>query len=59
VPNVAGAIAGGDNFEHIRDPENHGHPIYWGKEWNEEVDFGCDRLRAIAQEQAALIAHAS
>ena len=59
-------IAEGEIFAYVRDPENfrkvhvepYGHSIYWGEEGNEEVDFGCDRLREIAQEQAALIAHA-
>jgi hypothetical protein len=59
-------IADGQIFEYVRDPENFrrvrveqfGHSIYWGEEGNEEVDFGCDRLREIAQEQAALVAHA-
>ena len=37
----------------------YGHSIYWGEEDNEEVDFGCDRLREIAEEQAALLARAS
>jgi hypothetical protein len=30
----------------------YGHSIYWGEEDNEEVDFGCDRLREMAEEQA-------
>jgi hypothetical protein len=66
IVDLRGIIADGEIFEHVRDPENfrkvqverHGHSIYWGEEENEEVDFGCDRLREIAQEQAALIAHA-
>jgi Protein of unknown function (DUF2442) len=67
IVDLRGVIAEGEIFEHVRDPENfrkvrverHGHSIYWGEEGNEDVDFGCDRLREIAQEQAALIAHAS
>jgi hypothetical protein len=59
-------IAVGELFEHIRNPENfrkvrvepYGHSIYWGEDGNEEVDFGCDRLREMAEEQAALLARA-
>jgi hypothetical protein len=66
IVDLRGIIADGEIFEHIRDPksfrkvyvERYGHSIYWGEEGNEDVDFGCDRLREIAQEQAALIAHA-
>jgi hypothetical protein len=67
IVDLRSIIAEGEIFEHIRNSESfkrvrvesHGHSIYWGEEGNEEVDFGCDRLREIAQEQAALIAHAS
>ncbi len=67
IVDLRGIIADGEIFEHIRNPENfrnvrvenHGHSIYWGEEGNEEVDFGCDRLREIAEEQAALLARAS
>ena len=60
------AIAEGELFEHIRNSdnfrrvrvENHGHSIYWGKEGDEEVDFGCDRLREMAEQQARLLASA-
>ena len=66
IVDLRSIIAEGEIFEYVRDPENfrkvhverYGHSIYWGEEGNEEVDFGCDRLREIAQEQAALIAHA-
>jgi hypothetical protein len=67
IVDLRGTIAEGQIYEHIRDPENfkkvqvegYGHSIYWGKEGEEEVDFGCDRLREIAEEQAALLARAS
>ena len=67
VVDLRGVIVDGEIFEHIRDPENfkkvrvegYGHSIYWGEEGNEEVDFGCDRLREMAEEQAALLARAS
>jgi len=67
IVDLRSIIAEGEIFEYVRNPENfrkvhvehYGHSIYWGEEGNEEVDFGCDRLREIAQEQAALIAHAS
>ena len=64
---LRGIIAQGPIFEPIRDPENfknvriaeYGHSIYWGEADDEDVDFGCDRLREIAEEQAALLARAS
>ena len=66
VVDLRGVIADGEIFEHIRETENfkkvrvesYGHSIYWGEEGNEEVDFGCDRLREMAEEQAALLARA-
>jgi len=66
VVDLRGTIAEGEIFEAIRDPEQfkkvrvegYGHSIYWGKEGDEEVDFGCDRLREMAEEQAALLARA-
>jgi hypothetical protein len=66
VVDLRGVMGDGEIFEHIRDPENfkqvgvesHGHSIYWGEEGNEEVDFGCDGLREMAEEQAALLARA-
>lgn len=67
VIDLRGIIADGEIFDHIRNPENfanvrvqsHGHSIYWGDEDDEVVDFGSDRLRAMAEEQAALLARAS
>jgi hypothetical protein len=67
IVDLRGIIAEGELFEHIRNPENfkkvrvesYGHSIYWGEEDNEEVDFDCDRLRELAEEQAALLARAS
>jgi hypothetical protein len=67
IVDLRGKIAHGEIFEHIRNPENfknvrvssYGHSIYWGEENNEEADFGADRLREIAEEQAALLARAS
>ena len=66
IVDLRGIIADGPIFASIRNPENfkkvrvesYGHSIYWGEEGNEEVDFGCDRLREIAEEQAALLARA-
>ena len=66
IVDLRGIIADGAIFEHIRDPENFkkvrvapfGHSVYWGEEDNEEVDLGCDRLRELAEEQAALLARA-
>ena len=67
IVDLRGTIADGEIFEPIRDPEHfkdvrvegYGHSIYWGEEGDEEVDFGCDRLREMAEEQAALLARAS
>jgi len=66
VVDLRGIISDGPIFEPIRKPENfskvrvakYGHAIYWGEEDNEDVDFGCDRLRELAEEQAALLARA-
>jgi len=66
IVDLRGLIAEGEIFESIRNPENFkkvrvasfGHSIYWGEGGNETVDFGCDRLREIAEEQAALLARA-
>lgn len=67
IVDLRGVIADGEIFERIRRPENfkkvrvesYGHSIYWGEEGDEDVDFGCDRLREMAEEQAALLARAS
>jgi Protein of unknown function (DUF2442) len=53
-------IARGKVFTPLQNPDyfrtvflqRYGHSIYWGEEDNEEVDFGCDRLREMAEEQA-------
>ncbi len=66
IVDLRGKIADGEIFEAIRDPKNFkkvcvaefGHHIYWGDE-DDGVDFGADRLREIAEEQAALLAQAS
>jgi hypothetical protein len=63
---LRGIMAEGQIYEHIRTPDNftrvrvegYGHSIYWGEEGHEEVDFGCDGLREMAEEQAALLARA-
>jgi hypothetical protein len=67
VVDLRGIIEEGDIFSSLRDPERfrevrvnaYGHSIYWGNEGDEDVDFGCDRLRELAQEQAELIRRAS
>lgn len=67
IVDLRGIIARGKIFEPIRDPdyfrqvrvERYGHHIYWGDDEFTQIDFGCDRLRELAEEQAALIAHAS
>jgi Protein of unknown function (DUF2442) len=66
VVDLRGIIAEGEVFEHIRNPENfsevrvadYGHSIYWLDKDGDEIDFGCDRLRQLAEEQAALLARA-
>jgi hypothetical protein len=67
IVDLWGIISHGEIFEHLRDPRNfrqarvesYGHFIYWGEEGNEFVDFGCDQLREIDEEQAALLARVS
>ena len=67
IVDLRGMIADGELFKSIRDPQHfkqvqvasYGHSIYWGEEGNEEVDFGADRLREMAEEQAALLARVS
>ncbi len=66
IVDLRGTIADGEIFEPIRNPENfkkvrveeYGHHIYWGDE-DDGVDFGAERLREIAEEQAELLARAS
>ena len=66
IVDLRGVIADGEIFEPIRNPEEfrrvriaaYGHSIYWLDE-DDGIDFGCDRLREIAEEQAALLARAS
>jgi Protein of unknown function (DUF2442) len=41
-----------ENFNKVR-VASYGHSIYWGEEGSELVDFGCDRLREMAEEQSA------
>ncbi len=65
IVDLRGTIADGEIFEPIRSPEGfkkvqvaaYGHHIYWGDE-DDGIDFGSDRLRQIAEEQAALLARA-
>jgi hypothetical protein len=67
IVDLRGTIAQGEIFEWLRNPEHfrqvrvesYGHSIYWGEEGDEKVDFGCDRLREMAEEQAALLARVS
>jgi hypothetical protein len=67
IVDLRGIMAHGEIFEPIRDPiqfkqvkvASFGHSVYWGHEGDEIVDFGCERLRELAEEQAALLAHAS
>jgi hypothetical protein len=66
IVDLRGKIAEGQILAPIRDPETfknvrveqYGHHIYWGDQ-DDGVDFGCDRVREIAEEQAKLLARAS
>lgn len=66
IVDLRSIMAKGEIFGSIRDQEHfravhvepYGHSIFWGEEGNEEVDFGCDRLREIAEQQARLLATA-
>src|SRR5713226_9606817 len=59
-------IARGKIFTYLHSPANfrkvqvgeYGHCIVWISDEGTEIDFGCDRLREIADEQMALIAQA-
>jgi hypothetical protein len=59
---LRGILARGAVFEPIRDPEyfkqvrveRYGHHIYWGEDEFTQIDFGCDRLRELAEEQACV-----
>ncbi len=67
VVDLRGLLKTGTIFETIRDPQHFhavkvaafGHSVYWGEDGSEDVDFGCDRLREMAEDQAALLAKAS
>ena len=66
IVDLRGKIAEGEIYEPIREAEafknvqveHYGHHIYWGDP-DDGVDFGSDRLREIAQEQAQLLARVS
>ncbi|MEQ1951682.1 hypothetical protein [Mesorhizobium sp. CN2-181] len=67
VVDLRGILREGEILSSLRDPvqfrklrvAQYGHSIYWGEEGDEDVDFGCDRLRELAEEQAELIRRAS
>lgn len=67
IADLRAIITRGEMFGSLQHPKffrkvrvaDHGHSIFWGKEDDEDVDIGCDRLRELAEEQAALIARAS
>jgi hypothetical protein len=60
-------IAEGELFAPLRNPDHfkevrvadYGHSVYRGEDGDEDVDFGCDRLRELAERQAALLARVS
>lgn len=67
IVDLRGIISKGELFATLRKPGHfedvrvaeYGHSIYSGEDGDEDVDFGCDRLREMAEEQAALLARAS
>lgn len=67
IVDLRGMIAEGELFAPLRDPDHfkevhvadYGHSVYWGEDGDEDVDFGCDRLREMAERQAAMLARAS
>jgi hypothetical protein len=66
IVDLRGTITRGKIFGPLNDPEyfktvrvsEYGHSIYWGEPDNEDADFGANRLREIAEQQAELLAHA-
>lgn len=60
VVDLRPVIARGRTFTCLQDSayfatvrvSDYGHSIYWGESDNETVDFGCDRLRELAEEEA-------
>ena len=67
IVDLRGVIADGGLFAPLRNPDHFkgvrvadfGHSVYWGDDGDEDVDFGCDRLREMAERQADLVARAS
>ncbi len=67
IVDIRGLLKAGPIFKPLQDADyfrsvkvdTFGHSIYWGEEYAEDVDFGCDRLREMAEDQAALLAKAS
>jgi hypothetical protein len=67
IVDLRGFIAEGEIFAPLRNPDHFrnvqvaefGHSVFWGEDGDEGVDFGCERLREIAERQAALLARAS
>jgi hypothetical protein len=67
IVDLRGVITEGELFAPLRDPAHFrnvhvaefGPSLRWGEDGDEDVDFGCDRLRKIAERQAALLARAS
>jgi hypothetical protein len=64
---LRGTISDGDLFRDVREPSkfkqvqvaDYGHYIYWLDRSGQEVDFGSDRLREMAEEQAAILSRVS
>jgi hypothetical protein len=67
IVDLRGVIAEGELFAPLRNADHFrnlhvadfGHSVYWGGDSDEDVDFGCDRLREMAERQVALLARAS
>ena len=66
VVDLRPTIARGKIFSYLSSPANfrrvqvgsYGHHIVWINDDGNEIDFGCDRLREMAEEQATLIVQA-
>ena len=64
IVDLRGVIAEGELFTELRNLDHFkkarvadfGHSVYWGEDGDEDVDFGCDRLREMAERQADLLA---
>ena len=67
IVDLRGTISDGELFRDVREPEkfkqvqvaDYGHYVYWLDRSGQEIEFGCDRVREMAEEQAAILSRAS